>query len=628
MKSLHVTSAAVTLLFLPLVLIAQPDSDHPGATVYETRCAICHDGSNPRAASVDALRSFSRETLSYTLTAGVMSAQGQALSDDQRSAVVDFLAADELSTTWISESLCSADQRQPVFDGPIVPFAGVDAQFTRHLTAAQGGLEKADLANLEVAWAIGLPGVSGLRSAPVFAGNTLFYPAAVTGQLLAIDADSGCIRWAYDAGAPLRASAAMADSLADGRRPIIITDEYTRVHAVDAYSGEIIWRVPGAYEPYAATRLTGAPLAVGRQIVVPVSASGSSRAADPNYECCEGRGAVLVLDAATGERLWSWATVPPSEYTGALSPVGVRLRGPSGAPVWSNPTFDEKRGLLYVTTGENSSLPTTGTSDAIIALDIVTGEPQWTFQALANDAWNMACTGTAAGPNCPSAELSLRADADFGGSAVLVTLPDGTDRLLAGQKSGHLWALNPDDGSVVWQHRVGVGGSLGGNHWGVAVDDSRVFMTINDPLSGSRTAEQSMAGVYAYDIASGEPLWAYRATPDCGNGRDERVSRCNYRYGFSALPLVVDGAVVAGSIDGRLFIIDGETGELIYQLDTTKHFSTMNGVDARGGSIDSHSVAAGAGMIFVGSGYARFGQQEGNLLLALRPARLIPPPAE
>lgn len=619
MQKFSLTIAAF-ITFLSNALLAQTDNEHPGESVYETRCAVCHDGTNPRAATVEALRTLNRETLSYTLTAGVMSAQGQALSDEERTAVIAYLAAGEISTRWIDENLCAADQRVPDLSGTAVPTAGVDMRFSRHLRSQQGGLDTADMSTLEVAWALGIPGTSGLRSAPAIAGNTLFFPAAVTGQLLAIDVASGCIRWAYDAGAPLRASATLADALDDGRRPVIVTDEYTRVHAVDALSGEAIWTVPGALDEDAATRLTGAPLAHRGRIIIPVSASGSSRAADPNYECCEGRGGVIALDAATGERLWTWASLPRADYTGQLSPAGVRLRGPSGAPVWSSPSLDDTRGHLYITTGENSSLPVSETSDAIVALDFATGEPIWTFQAVANDAWNMACTGSDSGPNCPSLELSIRADADFGGAAIPVSLPDGTDLLLAGQKSGQLWALNPDDGTVVWQRRIGEGGSLGGNHWGVAVDDQRVFMTINDPLSGTRSADQSQAGVYAFDIATGEPVWAYRASPDCDDGRDNRIARCEQRYGFSALPLVIDGTVVAGSIDGRLFIFDANSGDVLYQLDTAQRFDSINGVEAIGGSIDSQAITAGAGMLFVGSGYARFGQQPGNLLLGLRPA--------
>lgn len=599
---------------------AQQDSPHPGLRVYEAHCAACHDNEAMRAPARDALRSMTRETLSYTLTAGIMSIQGQNLSRDELTAVVDYLAADEISDEWITGNLCAAGSRRPDLSGTSVPTAGVDAHFSRHLPAEQGGLRGEQLGSLELAWAIGFPGLSGLRSAPAIAGDTLFYPAAVTGQVLAIDVETGCFRWARDVGAPLRASATLAEPLPDGRRPVIVTDEFARVHAIDAITGENLWTVSGVVDPEAATRLTGAPMAHDGRVIIPVSASGVARGADPDHECCDGRGAVLALDAATGERLWRWVTMPPPSYTGERNAAGARLRGPSGAPIWSSPTLDAERGLLYVTTGENTSLPATDTSNAIIALDIDTGEPVWQFQAIPDDVWNMACTGREPGPNCPSPEDSIRRDWDFGSAAVPVSLPDGRDLLLAGQKSGHLWALDPDDGSVVWQQRVGDGGALGGNHWGIAVDGERVFLTINDPHYSSMTADQVDAGVFAFDSATGEPVWDYRSAPDCADGRRERVPGCERRYGFSATPLVVDGAVVAGNIDGRVFIFDSRTGEILNRLDTARAFATVNGVEARGGSIDAHSVSAGAGMLFIGSGYERFGQQPGNVLLAFRPA--------
>jgi polyvinyl alcohol dehydrogenase (cytochrome) len=279
-----------------------------------------------------------------------------------------------------------------------------------------------------------------------------------------------------------------------------------------------------------------------------------------------------------------------------------------------------QRESLYITTGENTSLPATPTSNAIIALDIHTGEAKWVFQAIADDVWNMACAGRNHGPNCPSADDSILKDWDFGGAAVLVDLPDGTQYLLAGQKSGHLWAVNPDDGALVWEQRVGEGGTLGGNHWGIAVDGQRAFLPINDPHYASLTDDRINAGVYAFDSASSLPLWEYRSRPDCADGRDTLIETCHEKYGFSAMPLVVDGALIAPNIDGRLFIFDGATGRIIFEYDTARYFDTVNAVEARGGSIDAHSLAAGAGMVFVGSGYERFRQQAGNVLLAFRPA--------
>ena len=83
----------------------------------------------------------------------------------------------------------------------------------------------------------------------------------------------------------------------------------------------------------------------------------------------------------------------------------------------------------------------------------------------------------------------------------------------------------------------------------------------------------------------------------------------------------MDGAVIAAGLDGRLFIFNSETGEELFQYDTVKDFDTVNGVEGYGGTIDSHSIAAGSGMVFVGSGYGSFRQVAGNVLLAFKPRK-------
>lgn len=613
-----ITAAAMAMSAQTL---AQDTDAHPGESVFASFCAGCHDGGDPRAASVDALRAMTADSLRFSLTAGLMQAQGQTLTTSQREAVIDYLAVPPVSGEWLTENRCSPAQQGINLTTVSLANAGGDLRFSRNLSAAQSGLSKADMADLELAWALGLPGIGGLRSSPVIAGDTIFYPAGATEQVLALDTTSGCIKWAYDAGASLRSSATLSGELAEGLRLLYVSDERARLHAVDPYTGEAAWVIDGAVDEGVHTRLTGAPLFFEQSLYVPVSASGVQRGAEATHECCDGRGAVIALDGLSGERIWTYYTMAPADYTGGVSSVGTPLRGPSGAPIWSSPSVDEKRRLLYVTTGENTSLPATDTSNAIIALDIDTGQVRWQFQAVANDVWNMACTGREYGPNCPSAEDSIIKDWDFGGAATLVTLPDGSERLVAGQKSGHLWALNPDDGTVAWQQRVGDGGALGGNHWGIAVDGERVFLPINDPHYASMTDDMIDAGVHAFDVGSGEPVWEFRSRPDCADGRELRVATCQERYGFSALPLVIDGALVAGNIDGRIFIFDGENGDILFEFDSSQGFATVNNVEARGGSIDSHSISAGAGMLFVGSGYDRFRQQAGNVLLAFRPRR-------
>jgi polyvinyl alcohol dehydrogenase (cytochrome) len=602
----------------PTASAAPEQGTHPGERVYQTYCAACHAGGDSRAASLRTLQNMTAEALYYTLTDGLMSAQASVLDEEQRAAVIDYLAATRPDDRWITGNLCANDQLDISLHSIAFSGAGIDAGFTRNLSATQAGLRKADMDKLELAWAIGFPNVSSLRSSPVISDNTLFYPAGSTGYLLALDTVTGCVKWAYDAGAALRAPASISDIQANGQRYLIITDEQARLHALDPVSGQLLWQVSGEVDQGVATRLTGAPLHYEDRIYVPISASGVARGADPEHECCDGRGAVIALDVTTGELLWTYVTMPPASYTGAVNSEGARLRGPSGAPIWSSPSLDEKRRLLYVTTGENTSLPATDTSNAIIALEIDSGAVRWQFQAVANDVWNMACSGRNPGPNCPAPLDSIRKDWDFGSAATLVSLSDGSERLLAGQKSGHLWALDPEDGSVVWQQRVGEGGALGGNHWGIAVDGTKVFLPISDPKGGNRSDDVIHSGVYAFNILNGEPAWEYRSRPDCANGRADRVAGCAQRYGFSAVPLVVDGALVMGNIDGRLFIFDNADGRILFEFDTADYFETTNRIEALGGSIDAHSLAAGAGMIFVGSGYELFSQKAGNLLLAFR----------
>ena len=120
--------------------------------------------------------------------------------------------------------------------------------------------------------------------------------------------------------------------------------------------------------------------------------------------------AIVALDAGTGQKLWTAHTMEDAKYTGKVSSTGVKQRGPSGAPIWSTPAIDAMRGLVYAGTGQATSLPATNTSDAVLAIDLASGELKWSFQALARDVWHLGCQFNPAksGPNCPSAADSVK----------------------------------------------------------------------------------------------------------------------------------------------------------------------------------------------------------------------------
>jgi len=603
-----------------LAAAAAASADHPGKAVYEQYCAACHNMPATRAPALSALQQMSAQTLRFTLTEGIMRQQGSAVPREQFEQLIGYLAAADTAGDWVAAMMCKPDQRSVDLNQPIaMSMYGTDPRNSRRLTAQQAGLSSKDLGNLELAWAIAFPKTAGLRSSAAIIGTTMFYSPTPTGKVLALDTRSACVKWAYDAGVPLRSSLSYGELGGTGRMALVFGDARGNVHTVDAKTGTQIWKAEARHDTFGG--ITGAPVLVGNRIIVPISSSGVGRGADPKYECCEGHGAVVALDATDGHKLWTAHTMEDAKYTGKVSSTGVKQRGPSGAPIWSTPSVDIKRGLVYSGTGQATSLPATNTSDAVLALDLATGELKWSFQALARDVWHLGCQfdQSKSNPNCPSPDDSVLKDYDFGAGVVIGKRRNGHDILIAGQKSGDLWGLDPDaQGKVLWRHTFGMGTPLGGIHWGLAIDDERVFAPINDPaLPVAGYVPQPAMNAVA--IETGKVLWSKPVQPDCANGRQERFALCGERYGLSASPLVIDKSVVAGAVDGRLYIYAAASGDIVWQYDTLRDFPTLNGVEGKGGSIESHSVFAGAGMLFVGSGYGQFSQAPGNVLLAFRP---------
>lgn len=593
---------------------AQTPASHPGRAVYERACAACHDTPETKSPPLSALRTLGPDAILASLTVGKMKEQGSLLKAPELQAVVDYLSAGaRRDESWITRAACPAERKTVDLSGPETwTRFGIDYAGSRRMDAKRAGLTTAELGRLEVAWALGLPQTNALRSAPVIVGSTLFYSASQAGYLLALDTQTGCIKWSLKTPRPMRTSLTYGQLGRGGPKALIVGDLAGQVLAVDAQSGRLIWSAEGRHDPEAV--LTGAPVLWRDRIIVPVSAMDVARAGNPNFACCKVHGAVVALNAKDGARLWVAHTMPDAKPTGGRNAAGAEQWGPSGAPVWSSPTINERRRVIYVGTGQNTSHPATATSDAIWAVDAMKGATRWFFQALSNDVWNMACSR---GANCPAAVGSVRKDFDFGSQTIVARDSRGKEILIAGQKSGDVWGLSPD-GREVWRRNLSPGSPLGGVHWGLASDGARVFAPIADPVG---------AGLHALDVSTGEVLWrrllgdaSCRDLGQDGGAAADRAAFAKCRnIGMSATPLVIDGAVLAGTLDGKLMVFAAEDGELIATLDTARTFETLNGVPGQGGSIDSHSIFAGDGLLFVGSGYAQFGAPAGNVLVAYRP---------
>ena len=238
-------------------------------------------------------------------------------------------------------------------------------------------------------------------------------------------------------------------------------------------------------DEHRAARATGAPTLYDGRLYVPVSGvSEETAAAMPDYECCTFRGSLTALDASTGEVVWKTYTVDEPRPRGKSS-SGKQLWGPAGAPIWSAPTIDAKRGLIYAATGNAYADPAPRTSDAIVAFALDTGKIRWVNQIMP-DVWILGCDQQSTGnpeagenPNCPE---NVGPDFDFSASPALVTRSDGRDVLVVTQKSGVGYALNPDRrGKLLWEYRWGRGSPVGGV-WGATIEKQ------HDLLAGAEMA--------------------------------------------------------------------------------------------------------------------------------------------
>jgi polyvinyl alcohol dehydrogenase (cytochrome) len=595
-------------------------ADHPGKAVYERVCAACHN--NPeatRSPSLDTLKAMRYQTINYALTQGKMQTQAAGLTQQERAAVVDWLVGREVANDdWIAQAMCPADRASVDLSAPATMTGfGFDRKNHRHLSAAQSGLKTDDFRNLELAWAMGFPKATAMRAQPAIVGNTLFLPIADASRMFAIDiAGPPCVKWVYQNEVPLRTSAAYGELPGSHRKVVVFGDLGANIHMVDATNGKRVWMQPVGLYPLSIT--TGTPVLHGDRVYVPISQYEISLGANDNHECCKTHGAVTALDARTGAKIWTAHTMEEARPIRDRGD-GRMIWGPSGAPIWNSPVIDEKRGVLYVGTGEATSEPAASTTDAILAIDLKDGSIRWHFQATQNDIFLTGCARNPQALNCPKSTVFR--DVDFGASIILGRRSDGSDILLAGQKAGTLWALDPDrKGKVIWRQDFGEGSPLGGIHWGIASDGERVFAPINRPYGlVDKPAGAQKPGMHAVKVDSGEVLWTFTAEPDCSGERQTLVKNCGTNIGLSAAPALIDDALVAGSLDGILRVFDAKTGEVLFRFDTARKFDTVNGVDAHGGSIDAASIFAANGYLFVNSGYGMFGQTPGNVLLAFKP---------
>lgn len=567
--------------------------------LFDKSCSSCHDHPDKtRAPDRGALRRISPEGIYKALASGPMTPMAKDVPDAQKRALAEYISGRKMAGE-VKADAASMTNACGAAKGPIAVAPGDwngwghGVADSRYQPQPGGGLAGAGLKGLKLKWAFGLPGASETYSQPTVAGGQLFV-GSDTGWVYALDAKTGCVRWSYQAEGGVRTAPMLGE--AGGRPAVFFGDIKAIAYALDARTGAEVWKTPVDGHPLG--RITGSPVLSKGRLYVPVSSHEEWMGAGSTYPCCSFSGSLAALDATTGKIVWKTRTIAETAKPTRKNSQGVQLWGPAGAAVWGSPAIDEQRGLAYISTGDGYTAPAAPTTNSVMALDLKTGRIAWTFQGSAQDAWLGGCATGAKNPeNCPD---PTGPDYDFSSGVMLARLPGGRQLIIAGQKSGAVWALDPDrKGAVVWRTALAkaAADARGEIVWGGATDGKSAYFGLTS------------GGFAAVDLANGKVRWRHTVDPAKGRLR-----------GHGGAVSLIPGAILSGGWDGVVRAVSTADGSVLWSYDTAHDFETVNGVAAHGGSMGAPGPIAAGGTIYVGSGIV--GVQNGlagNAVLAFAP---------
>jgi polyvinyl alcohol dehydrogenase (cytochrome) len=630
--------AGLTLHSQPAAPAARPpQGEGAGSTIFGNACLGCHDR-HPAIPTYAQMRPMTSERIlasEDSVAAHRAAKEVTDLTEQQKRDIAEWISERRLSVGKEDAAdlpnKCALNPPITAAQASSLPsWNGWSPNITntRFQPAKAADLTPAEVQRLQLKWAFAFPSGVSMYGQPTILANHIFV-GADNGYIYSLDARTGCVYWSF------RAQAGVSGAISIEPKPgspnnfvAYFGDTLSNVYSLNASNGELNWKAHTDDHPLA--RIRAAVRYLNGRLYVPVASLEEPDSSSYNHMCCSFRGSVVALDAVTGKQIWKTYTID-EKPTPRAAPDGAKYVGPGGAGVWGTLAMDPKRKSIYLGTGNAFSEPDTGRSDAIISLNMDTGKINWVKQDEPGDVWH---TGCPQGPPLPGLGLPPKSarntaqaparggqaaaaaqparpashppgyycptttndpDWDFSAGPMLVDMPSAKSLVVAGQKSGMVWAHDADTGELVWKSDI----SRGGSTFGGATDGESAYFAMQGGT------------VSAIRLTDGLEKWATKITPQ------ESMSG---HPGFSAAISLIPGVLFVPGKDGVLNALSSFDGRILWTYDTTQEVKTVNGITARGGSIGSAGATIAGGMVFVPSGYTGFqGGQKGNIILAFGP---------
>ena len=345
-------------------------------------------------------------------------------------------------------------------------------------------------------------------------------------------------------------------------------------YALDAASGRVLWDV--SFREHEGEWAPMAPI-VWNGLVFVGNSGGDNMGV---------QGHVHALDAATGREAWRFDVIPDTGAARATWPSGPNATPPTGGGMWTSFTLDPASGILYVPAGNPAPdfMPRLREgrnlyANSVIALDARTGRFRDYVQLVPGQQdWH---------------------DWDVSATPALIHTRGGRALLALAGKDGLLHGIDPSPMQVRWSvpttTRTNIDtplthkalthfcpGTQGGTEWNGpaynpglnlvytgAVDWCASIRLVNpdsipNPLPIDFTGHAA-GGFGDFDPKEGWKGWITATDPDAGQIRWRYQTRTPI---LAAVTATAGGIVMTGDMDGRLIILDAQSGKLVRELDT------------------------------------------------------------